>query len=257
MTRIVALALLFGTQAVDPPIGKAPLLLQETFELAAPGGIPKGFQKTGAVAVVEGVAFSGRRSLRIEAAADGPRRITMKGDILKALGGQHWGRLYFKVQLPHPEPANGVIHSTIVAGSARSPLDQQTIEVRPVDTVLGRDRKHQWIYNVQPSSRAEFGKGSGYTHSYPDQWTLAEWHLDHATQSFRLFINGKEIKDVAFSKGKGNFKDAEVPEVFESLSFGWNNYQQAGAGFVAWIDDIALAKDRIGARGIIPARKKR
>jgi hypothetical protein len=256
MRTVAVFLLLAAPQAVDPPIGKSPLLLQETFELTAPGDTPKGFQKTGAVSVVEGGAFSGKRCLQIEAAANGPRRITMKGDILKQLGGQHWGRLYFKVKLPHPEPANGVIHSTLVAGSAKSPIDQQEIEVRPLDTVLGKDQKHQWIYNVQPRSRPEFGKGGGYGNKYPGEWTLAEWYLDYATQSYRLFINGEEIKDIAFSKGKGNFKDAEIPEVFESLSFGWNNYQQAGAGFVAWIDDIALSKDRIGARGVIPTKKK-
>jgi hypothetical protein len=85
---------------------------------------------------------------------------------------------------------------------------------------------------------------------------MAEWYVDHATQTYRLFINQKEVKDVAFSKGKGMFKDAEIPDVFESLSFGWNNYQNAGAGFVAWIDDIALSKERVGPRGILPTKKK-
>ena len=209
--RTLAVALLLATQAVDPPIGKSPLLLQETFELTAPGDIPKGFQKTGAVSVVEGGAFSGKRCLQIEAAANGPRRITMKGDLLKQLGGQHWGRLYFKVKLPHPEPANGVIHSTLVAGSAKSPIDQQEIEVRPVDTVLGKDQKHQWIYNVQPRSRAEFGKGGGYGSKYPGEWTLAEWYLDHATQSYRLFINGEEVKDIASRRERATSRTPRSP----------------------------------------------
>src|SRR5262245_50254724 len=124
-TSVRVLAFLYllapaGTSAQsddDPPVGKAPLLLQETFELTAPGQAPRGFQKQGEVGVVEGVAFSGRRSLRIEAAPTGPRRITLRGDLLKQLGGQHWGRLFFKVQTPNPVPANGVIHSTLVAGS--------------------------------------------------------------------------------------------------------------------------------------------
>jgi len=245
-----------GAQSDDPPVGKAPLLLQESFELTAPGQAPRGFQKQGEVGVVDGVAFSGRRSLRIEAAANGPRRITMRGDILKQLGGQHWGRLFFKVQLPSPVPANGVIHSTLVAGSAKSPIDKVEIEVRPLDTVMNAQNQHQYLYNVQPNGRAEFGKGGGYNHAYTDEWTMAEWYVDHATQTYRLFINQKEVKDVAFSKGKGMFKDSEIPDVFESMSFGWNNYQNAGAGFVAWIDDIALSKDRVGPRGIVPTKKR-
>ncbi len=242
----------------DPPIGKGRFLLYEDFEATAAGQIPRGYQKTGAVAVVEDVAHSGRHSLRIEAAANGPRRITVKGDEIKALGGQHWGRLYFKVQTPTPEADAGkVIHSTLVAGSAQSPLAKDPIEVRLLDTVMGSDKgAYQYIYNVQPAKRGEFGKGSSYKYHWTDQWTLAEWYVDFATQTYRLFINGEEIKEVAFMKGAGNFADAEIPEVFESLSFGWNNYQQAGKGFVAWFDDIALAKDRIGNRGIPPAKKK-
>ena len=251
---LLASILLLAQAADDPPVGTGKFLLLEDFETTAVGQIPKGYTKTGAVSVAEDAAHSGRHSLRIEAAPNGPRRITFKGPILAALGGQHWGRLYFKVQQPSPEPASGVIHSTLVAGSATSPLAKDPIEVRVLDTVMGAKGMHQWIYNVQPSKRAEFGKGSGYTYTFTDEWTLAEWSVDFATQSYRLFINGAEVKDVAFSKGAGRFADAEIPEVFENLSFGWNNYQQAGKGFVAWIDDIALAKDRLGARGIPPAK---
>lgn len=242
----------------DPPIGKGRVLLIEGFEATPAGKVPAGYTKTGAVGVVEDAAHTGRRSLRIEAAANGPRRITLKGDVLAALGGQHWGRLYFKVQLPAPQPEGPgnfpVIHSTIVAGAAQSPLHKDPVEVRLLDTVLGPKGMHQYLYNVQPARRGEFGKGGAYTHRFADTWTLAEWYVDHATQTYRLFVNGAEVKDVSFSKGAGNFAGSEIPEVFESLSFGWNNYQNAGKGFVAWIDDIALAKERLGNRGIPPAR---
>jgi hypothetical protein len=238
----------------DPPVGKGKIYFLEDFETTAAGHVPRAFQKTGAVAVAEDQAHSGRHSLRIEAAMNGPRRITMKGDILKELGGQHWGRLYFKVQQPSPQPDNGVIHSTLVAGSAQSPQSKDPIEVRVLDTVMNKEGMYQYIYNVQPQKRAEFGKGSSYKYKFTDEWTLAEWYVDFATQTYRLFINGEEIKDVAFMKGAGQYDKSEIPEVFESLSFGWNNYQGAGKGFVAWIDDIALAKDRLGARGIPPMK---
>jgi hypothetical protein len=241
----------------NPPIGSAKLLLDVDFEATPVGEVPKGFAKTGAVGVVDDVAHSGKKSLRIEPAVNGARRITLKGDVVAALGGTHWGRLYFKVQVPTPVPQGTgnfpVIHSTLVAGSAQSPLAKDPIEVRVVDTVLGPKGTHQYLYNVQPRKRPEFAKGSKYNYRYSDEWTLAEWYVDYATQSYRFFINGEEVKDVAFSKGAGNFAGAEIPEVFESLSFGWNNYQKADTGFVAWIDDIALSKERIGNCGIAPA----
>src|SRR5258708_2325529 len=256
-----ALAFSFAQAAEqdDPPIGKGRFILYEDFEGTSPGSVPKGFQKDGKVGVAADAAHSGRQALRIEAAATGARRITISSkDIMAQLGGQHWGRLYFKVQQPSPQPDNGVIHSTLVAGSAKSPLPaKDPIEVRVLDTVMNNKGEYQYIYNVQPQKRGEFGKGGGYKSKFTDEWTLAEWSVDHATQTYRLFINEKEVTDVAFSKGAGNYDGAEIPDVFESLSFGWNNYQNAGKGFVAWIDDIALAKDRIGSRRVpVPKAKK-
>ena len=241
----------------DPPVGKGKLLFQEDFEAVAAGEIPAGTTKSGAVGVVDDVAHSGKHSLRMEAATNGPRRITTKSEALAVLGGQHWGRLYYKVQLPAPECEKGVIHSTIVSGTAQSPQHKDAIEVRPLDTILNTSGMFGYIYNVQPQKRAEFARGSESKFKYSDQWTLAEWYVAHATQTYRLFINGKEVRDAAFMKGAGNYEKSEIPEVFESMSFGWYNYQGAGSGFVAWIDDIALAKDRVGARGIVTGKPKK
>ncbi len=240
----------------DPPVGKAPILLMEDFESTAAGEVPKGYTKQGAVGVVDDVAHSGKHSLRMDAAVNGPRRITTKSEALAQLGGTHWGRLYFKVQLPAPECASGVIHSTIVSAVGKSPLHDDEIEFRPLDTILGTKGTYSYIYNVQPhSKRAEFAHSSASKWKFTDEWTLAEWYVDHATQCYRLWINGAEVKDVAFMKGPKNYENSEIPAVMESMTFGWWNYQQAGPkGFTAWIDDIALSKDRLGTRGIPPIK---
>src|SRR5689334_10344261 len=82
----------------DPPVGKAPLLLFLDFEGLQAGKIPPGFTKQGEIGVDDTVAHSGRCSLKVEPAMNGPRRITStKNDALAALGGQHWGRLFFRV----------------------------------------------------------------------------------------------------------------------------------------------------------------
>ena len=238
------------------PVGKAPIVFAEDFETTAPGQIPKGYQKQGELGVAADAANRGRHSLKIEPATNGPRRITTDSDILKALGGSHWGRLFYRVALPAPECKSGVIHSTIVSARGMSPLHNDKIEFRPVDTILGTQQKHSYIWNVQPQGgRAEFASGSASKFTFTDKWTLVEWHVDHATQTWRLFIEGEEVKDASYSKGAGKFDKAEIPAAMESMSFGWWNYQAAGAGFTVWIDDIALSKERIGLRGLAPPPK--
>ncbi len=253
---LAAITLTTAVFALPPKSGSAPEakpVLLEDFESTHEGQIPKGFTKSGAVSVVTDVAHTGKKSLRIDPAEKGPRRITKQGPEITRLGGEHWGRLYVKVKLPVPAvvvPEGkkfAVIHSTLVAGAATSPLANDPIEVRMVDTCLGpNDGAFQYIYNVQPRKRPEFGTGSKYRFHFSEEWTLVEWHVDHASQSYSLFINGEEIPEVALKKGAGQFEGAEIPAVFDSLSFGWNNYQPAGQGFTAWIDDIAIGKERLG-----------
>jgi hypothetical protein len=244
----------------DPPIGSGKLLLVEDFESTQVGQIPPGFTKTGAVGVVDDVSHSGKKSLRMDAAVNGARKITLTGDILKALAGEHWGRLYFKVQLPTPLPEPGakstIIHSTIVDGMALSPDFNDPIDMRLFGTLTNAKGTFSYLFNVQPKKRKEFGKGTKPIYHYTDEWTLAEWHVDYATQTYQLFINGEPIAAASLSNGPGKFEKSEIPEVFQNLSFGWTNYQKAsGKGFVTWIDDLALGKDRIGDRGLPTASK--
>jgi hypothetical protein len=106
---------------------------------------------------------------------------------------------------------------------------------------------------VQTKSRGEFGPSAKKGGSYSDQWTLAEWYIDSATQTYRFFINGDELPEMSVHNGAGKFEKSEIPEVFDSLSFGWQNYQPAkGTGFVAWIDDIAITRERIGGQTLKP-----
>lgn len=254
--RLLPLFLLPALLGAADPAPK--LILAEDFEGTAVGAIPAGYTKDGAVAVVDDVSHSGRKSLRLEPAVRGGRRINRTGAEIDALGGEHWGRLYFRVKLPTPPPpvpAEGkkfaVIHHTMVSGKALSPSFDDPIEVRMLGACYGSNGGLQYIYNVQPAKRPEFANGTKYTYKFTDAWTLAEWHVDYATQTFQLFLDGEEVKEASFSKGAGKFEKAEVPAAFKSLSFGWTNYQAAQEpGFTAWIDDIALAKTRIG-----PVRK--
>ena len=125
------------------PRGKAGPILIVDFEKTRGGEIPRGFTKEGNVEVTDETAHTGKKSLMIHPAERGARRIVKTGDEITKLGDQHWGRLYLKVKLPTPVPVIpagqnfGVIHSTIVEGSATSPLHNDPIWVRLFDTCTG------------------------------------------------------------------------------------------------------------------------
>lgn len=229
------------------------VIVAEDFESVAVGAIPAGFTKTGAIGVAEGVAHSGKKALKIEPAVKGGRFISLAPDKVAALGGEHWGRMYFKVKTPTPLPLvpegkkSASIHTTLVAAKTTSPLANDPIEIRLAGFSFNGNGEFRYMYNVQPKQRKEFGISSKTPHKFNDEWTLLEWHVDNATQSYQFFLNGEEVKEIAVHKGAGKFEGAEIPAAFQTLSIGWTNYQPAtGEGFTVWVDDIAVGKKRLG-----------
>jgi hypothetical protein len=238
------------------------IVVSEDFESTVVGEIPKGFTKTGAIGVAEDVAHSGKHSLKIEPAAKGGRFISLPADKVAALGGEHWGRFYYKVKTPTPLPVipegktSASIHTTLVAGKCTSPLANDPIEVRLAGLSVNGTGAFKYLYNVQPKLRKEFGVGAKTANQFTDQWTLIEWHADNATQTYQFFVNGDEVTDIALHKGAGQFEGVELPPVFQTYSVGWTNYQAAsGEGFTVWIDDLALGKKRLGPVPAAAARK--
>lgn len=217
------------------------LLLCEDFEGADVGSIPAGWTAEGDVAVVEGGA-AGTRSLRMGAANSGPRRISRPTPSL----GAHWGRVRYRVQTPTPAV---FVHSTLVELTGDGP-ELGTAWYRVVDTVQDAERKHQFLFNVQPASSGEFGKGSPYDWEFTDEWQCAEWQVDGANQKYRFFLNDTEVTSVAIENGAGNYGTGQdrthLPAIFTNLALGWYNYQSAAPGFVAWLDDLAIGNDQVG-----------
>lgn len=242
-----------GLARASAETAPADVIVAEDFESTAVGGIPAGYTKTGAIAVAEGVAHSGTHALKIEPAVRGGRFVTLPAEKVAALGGEQWGRLYFKVKTPTPLPVvpegkkSAAIHTTLVAGKTTSPLANDAIEVRLAGLSLDLKGDFRYLYNVQPKQRKEFGVREKNGRKFDDAWVLLEWHADHATQTYQFFVNGEEVTDIALHKGAGQFEGAELPPAFQTLSIGWTNYQAAtDEGFTVWIDDIAVGKKRLG-----------
>ena len=209
-------------------------IISEDFESTAIGAIPAGYTKTGAIGVADGVAHSGHLALRVEPAVKGGRYISLSPEKVAALGGDHWGRLYYKVKTPTPLPVipegktSASIHTTLVAGKTTSPLAQDPIEVRMAGLSVNGTGQFKYLYNVQPKLRKEFGVSSKTAQKVSDDWTLLEWHVDYATQTYQFFLNGQEVTDLTLHKGAGQFEGAEIPATFQTYSIGWTNYSRHG-----------------------------
>jgi hypothetical protein len=194
------------------------------------------------VSIATDQAKRGTRSLKIGQAENGERRIVRSA---AGIAPTHWGRVFYRVELPTP----GVfVHSTLVAFEGNGP-GIGVAEYRVVDTVQDASRMHQFLWNVQPGG-AEFGKGSAYDWRFDGEWHCAEWLVDGVTQAYRFFIDSVEVTQIAIANGAGNDGTGEnrthIPMSFTELRVGWNNYQSASPGFVAWIDELAIGESRVG-----------
>ena len=225
----------------------------EDFEATAAVSVPTGWTKQGEIGVAMDHARGGTKSLKVGATEKGPRRIARSAS---ELGAAHWGRLFYRVQLPVPavDPSknngNTVIHSTLVGLTAARPLGG-TAEYRVLDTIMNQSKKHNFIYNVQIQDGAEFGHETAYTYDYKDTWTCAEWHVDNTAKSYTLYIDDMDVTGVKVMADKSvtGSKNAELPASFMQMNIGWYNYQAGDVGFTVWIDDIAMNSTRIRCAG--------
>ncbi len=226
-------------------------LLCEGFEGTAVGTTPPaGWTRHGNASVADDQAARGTHALKVGAADSGERRFYFTDS--ESFGAGHWGRIFYKVQTPVPD---AFVHSSLVVLQGTGPTNGAS-EYRVVDTVKQAvdtpdvASQHQFLWNVQIQGGSEFGKQGPYDWKFDGKWHCAEWHIDGATQAYQFFFDGAEVTQMRIMNGAGNYGSGsnrtDIPMVFTDLKVGWNNYQAAPPGFVAWIDEVAVDTARIG-----------
>lgn len=220
------------------------LALCEDFEDAAEGGFPVGWGARGdewgegVIGVASDDARLGAKALKVDGGDNGQHFMDYKGD-LGELATHHFGRVFMKVAVPAPWPADGVLHADFIEGLGPGPKGG-THNVR-WGVVENTAMAMQWIYNVQPSNGdPEFAEGTGYDYAWSGAWQCLEWFYDQPSQQGGLWIDGAPLPIMP-----GANHAAEIP-VFTSLGVGLANYQSAGAGFTVWFDELAYDAERIG-----------
>jgi hypothetical protein len=222
--------------------------LCEDFEGANDGDVPAGWIKrhpyssdpNAAVQTEVGVASDqahwGSKSLKSSSDKCAQTRAQKSLSGLGATAGTHWGRVFIRVKTPAPltDPnCNCYYHETFVALGPSA-----TDESRVVDTTESPAGDVFYLYNVPDDS---FGKGTDTSYMYEDKWQCAEWYIDDQTDSYRFFLDGKEI--ITFENEAGakikQFSDISVGSICYILPL-------APTNFTAWFDDLAIDDKRIG-----------
>jgi hypothetical protein len=217
--------------------------LCEDFENGTVGQLPAGWtlQKsygtlsTQNAALATDESHSGKMSLKADdLGKSGAARALRSLASLGATAGKHWGRIFYKVQVPEPKPAaGGYIQNTWVTLNAAEGSNQV------VDTVEYGDGTHQWLYLRQDGV---CGFSSAYDWRFDDAWHCAEWYVDGGS-TYQFFSDSTEVKLNGFSGTNTCFKAANG---FTGILVGSLTYATPTGRRVVWFDDLAIDDNRIG-----------
>ena len=222
-------------------------LLCEGFEGPVGNTPPTGWTRQGNATIADDQAARGAHALKLTPAADKGYGFFVYGNA-EAFGAAHWGRLYYRVQVPPPD---AFVHATMAAYQGDGPgIGASTFRVADTVKMAAPTSTHQFLFNVQITGDREFGKGSPYNWSFDGNWHCVEWFVDGANQAYQFYYEGTEVTQIRIQNGAGNYgsgsNETHLPMMFNDFRVGWTTYQTAPPGFTAWIDEVAIDSQRIG-----------
>jgi hypothetical protein len=200
-------------------------------------------------------AFSGSQAVHVNAPPNGAYRrgyfsLGQGSGVFPALSRAMFGRAMMYLDAT----PNGVVHWTVIQAEGRA-----------------ADNTHDAYYRYGGQQQngaglmANYETNSGvstdcYSHSATrmpvQRWACVEWHFDAARNEMQLWLDGTELTDMhvvdrpttAGSGCLGNDVNGEwlAPPNFTTLHLGWESYQTASNDRNLWVDDVALASERVG-----------
>lgn len=254
MRRLAPLVLGFAVAHATPPAAD----FSDDFEAHTAGQLPGAPWKeetyqTGAVIVIDGQhAFSGRQAMHVLTPAGADYR---RGYVAIHLGGPlpqlqagFFGRAMVWLD---SEPGAQDVHWTLLQGEGRSADDRYNSIYR-----LGLERRGgtQLMANFEttPPLRTDCRQQS--TRVLPvRRWACVEFAFDVPTNELQFWIDGKTVTRVV---GRAKAADAcrgddlggqwLAPPRIDSLYLGFERYGNTPIDQNLWIDDVALARQRLG-----------
>jgi hypothetical protein len=242
------------------------LLFDEDFEEHAAGRIPGAPWKeetyqSGAIITVDDVrAFSGQQAMHVITPRGASYRrgymaIHLGGPLPQLRSGMYGRAMVWLDEAPvQPRKGDDDVHWTLLQGEGRSADDRYNAIYR-----LGLERAggRQLMANYETTPPVSTDCRQRSKRELPvRRWACVEWHMEVASQEMEFWLDGQPVARVAgrasgelACRGSDLQGEWRAPPKFDSLYLGLERYADSANDQNLWIDDVALAKTRIGCPG--------
>jgi len=152
---------------------------------------------------------------------------------------------------PEALPGAGPVHWTLLQGEGRSADDRYNSIYRlGVEGVDGLALMAN--FETTPPVTTDCKQPSSLALPVR-RWTCVEWHLEVASNEMEFWLDGRKVVHVtgrpkAANACRGNDLQGEwrAPPKFDSFYIGFERYADSANDQDLWIDDVAIAKRRVG-----------
>ncbi len=216
------------------------------------------------VSVDQSRAFSGQRSVHVSAPAGAAYRrgyfAIHQSPVFPAAAAEMYGRAMVWLETA-PVASAEPVHWTFIQGEGRSAN-------ATYNSLYRYGGQHQGglglmaNFETTPPTRSDCWQHSKST--LPVQrWACVEWHFAVASNEMQFWLDGAELTDIRV-KGRASGPSSGclstehlagewlAPPAFQSLYLGWERYQPTENGQDLWIDDVVVAKSRVGCPAPAP-----
>ena len=177
--------------------------------------------------------------------------IHLKNPVPGAVLGMYGRAMVFLDEAPVALPGAPPVHWTLLQGEGRSADDRYNSIYR-----LGVEGKDglSLMANFETTPPVITDCKVNSAHTLPlRRWTCVEWHLDVASNEMQFWLDGRKVVHVAgrakaVNACRGNDLQGEwrAPPKFDSFYIGFERYADSANDQNLWIDDVTLAKTRVG-----------
>ena len=246
------------------PACPEPSLFCDSFEDDAVGHAPASpwRDETGSsgaqVTVDETRAFRGRRSVHVLAPKGAPYRrgyfAIHQAPVFPVAGSELYGRAMIWLD-EAPQAVGANVHWTMLQGEGRSRDDTFNALYR----YGGQHQQGLGLmanYETTPPVRSDCWQHS-QSRLPVQRWACVEWRFAVSGNEMQFWLDGSELIDLhVVERGQGEQSGCLstealggrwlAPPAFQSLYLGWERYQDTANDQNVWVDDVVVARSRIG-----------